>query len=306
MSGATVVVRCPACGGDLRVVLAPVPSTQWFPCPHCRSPVPVVAPRDLPPLYSWEVLPGLYPDLPRPRVPKWRVRRAAAAALIVVAVVAAGLAAGLLATGWDAAAPTHFTISGTVEQPSGGSNVPLSGARVTLSDDANQTRSTVTGFDGSFSFSGVPSGGVALNVSASGFAPATVYTFVSNAYATQATGLVIVLAPAPANGTVVALTPFPDMEQFLASVGAAALLLGIVALVAGFAAIASVRQDRPAVGVIGGAAGLLSPLTLFYLSLSSALPLLVDVSAIAAGAGAFVLAMRAMQMAQTGPAPDPD
>ncbi|MGC2788982.1 MAG: hypothetical protein WA547_02845, partial [Thermoplasmata archaeon] len=86
MATSTVYLRCPACGGDLRVVLASEPATQWFPCPHCRTPVPAVVPRDPPPLYSWEVLPGLYPALPRPRVPRWRARRAAAAALLVVAV----------------------------------------------------------------------------------------------------------------------------------------------------------------------------------------------------------------------------
>ncbi|MGC2360173.1 MAG: hypothetical protein WA691_07740, partial [Thermoplasmata archaeon] len=71
MATSTVYLRCPACGGDLRVVLASEPATQWFPCPHCRTPVPAVVPRDPPPLYSWEVLPGLYPALPRPRVPRW-------------------------------------------------------------------------------------------------------------------------------------------------------------------------------------------------------------------------------------------
>ncbi|HTW40263.1 MAG TPA: carboxypeptidase-like regulatory domain-containing protein [Thermoplasmata archaeon] len=304
MAASTVYLRCPTCGGDLRVELAAEPPTQWFPCPHCHTPVPVVAPRDLPPLYSWEVLPGLYPELPRPRVPKWRVRRAAAAALLVVAVVSAGLAAGLVVAGWEAAQPARYTISGTVVGTSG---APIPGADVTLANDANQSTSALTGFDGTFSFSNVPEGGVALNVSASGYAPATVYTFVSNVYATQSTGLEVTLSPGTAsNGTTTSLTPFPDMEQFLASVGAAAVLLGIIALVAGFAAVATVREDRPPVGVIGGAAGLLSPLTLVYLSLSSALPLLIEVTAISAGAGAFVLAMRAMQLAQTGPAPDPD
>jgi hypothetical protein len=307
MSAASVSLRCPACGTDVRVVLAPEPPTQWFPCPHCRAPIPVVVPRDPPPLYSWEVLPGLYPALPRPRVPRWRARRAAAAALLVVAVVSAGLAAGLIYASWDASQPATFSVNGTIVHVSSGTNVPLAGAEVTLTNDANRSTSTTTGFDGTFSFGNVPTGGVALNVSATGYAPIIVYTFVSNIYSTQSTGLVIQLTPGGnANGSSVALTPFPDLEQFLASVGAGAALLAMVALVAGVAAIATVRHDRPALGVVGGAAGLLSPLTLAYLSLSAALPLVEEVTAIAAGAGAFALALRAMQMGQTGPAPDPD
>jgi hypothetical protein len=307
MSASTVSLRCPACGGELRVALAAQPPTQWFPCPHCRSPIPVVAPRELPPLYSWEVVPGLYPELPRPRVPKWRVRRAAAATLLVVAVVAAGIVAGLVVAGWDAAQPARYTISGTVVGASGDSTSPLAGAVVTLVDDQNRSTTQVTGFDGGFSFANVMQGGVAINVSDSGYAPVTLYTFVSNVYVAQSSGIQIVMTPGTAsNGSVVALTPFPDMEQFLASVGGAAVLLGIVALVAGFAAVATIRDDRPAFGVLGGAAGLLSPLALVYLSLSSALPILIDLTAITAGAGAFVVAIRATQIAQTGPAPDPD
>jgi hypothetical protein len=287
-------------------VLAPQPPTQWFPCPHCHAPVPVVAPRDLPPLYSWEVYPGLYPELPRPRVPRWRLRPAAAAALVIVAVASAGIAGGLLFAGWDADQPAHYTISGTVVSGTAGGG-PVAGARVTLTNDAGQNTSALTGFDGAFSFSNVPEGGVALNVSATGYAPATLYAFVSNVYATQTTGLEIPLSPGTvSNGTSIALTPFPDMEQFLASVGAAAALLAMIALVAGFAAVATIREDRPAIGVVGGAAGLLSPLALVYLSLSSALPVLIDTTAVTAAAGAFVLALRALQLAQTGPAPDPD
>jgi len=288
-------------------VLATEPPTQWFPCPHCRVPVPVVVPRDPPPLYTWEVLPGLYPALPRPRVPKWRVRRAAAVALVVVAVVAAGLTAGLAYAAWYANQPATFTVNGTVFHASGGTDVPLAGAVVTLTNDVNQSTSQTTGFDGSFSFTGVREGGVALNVTATGYAPVTVWTFASLVYAAPTTGLGIVLTPgSAANGSTVTLSPFPDLEQFLASVGAGAVLLGIVALVAGFAAVVTLRSDRPAVGVVGGAAGLLAPLALVYLSLATALPLVMEVTAVTAGAGAFVLAMRVVQIAQTGPAPDPD
>jgi hypothetical protein len=153
----------------------------------------------------------------------------------------------------------------------------------------------------------VPSGGVTLNVSAAGYAPATVTTFVSSVYGTQATGLEIVLAPGgPGNGSTVALAPFPDLEQFVASVGSGAILFGIIAAVAGCAAVVTARADRPAAGVVGGAGGLVAPLVLAYLTLSSAFPLVEEVTAVIAGAGAFTVALRALQMAQTGPAPDAD
>lgn len=291
----------------MRVVLAPQPPTQWFPCPHCRAPMPVVVPRDPPPLYSWEVLPGLYPALPRPRVPRWKARRAAAVALLVVAVLTASFAAVLVYEGWEATRPASFTVDGTVGDAVAGFVRPLPGAEVKLTDDGNRTTSVVTGFDGSFSFRNVPSGGVTLNISAAGYSPTTVTTFVSAVYVTQATGLDVVLSPGGAsNGSSVALAPFPSLEQFVASVGSGAVLLGIITMVAGFAAIATVREDRPAIGVVGGAAGLLSPLVFFYLTLSTAFPLVTAGTAIVAAAGAFTMTLRAVQIAQTGPAPDPD
>ena len=307
MALSTVAVRCPACGTDLRVVVAAEPPTQWFPCPNCHAPMPVVVPRDPPPLYTWEVLPGLYPPMARPRVPRWRARRPVAAALLAVAVIGAALAAVLVYDGVAATQPASFVIDGTVVQNVGGLTEPVAGAQVVLTNDAGQSSSQSTSLGGGFSFSGVPPGGVTLNVTDSGFSTVTLTTFVSSVYATQAEGLEVVLtAGSSSNVTTVALAPFPDLEQFLASIGSGAVLLGIIAIVAGAAAVATVRHDRPALGVVGGAAGIVAPLVLFYLSLSSAFPLLEDLSAIVAGAGSFTLALRAVQLAQTGPAPDPD
>jgi hypothetical protein len=307
MATTSVAVRCPACGADLRVALAAQPPTQWFPCPQCHSPVPVVVPRDLPPLYSWEVLQGLYPPLNRPRVPKLRARRAVAAALIAVAVLGAGLAAVLVYEGYDASRPASFTVSGTVDREIAGVARPLPDAKVVLTNDAGQTTTVLTVLAGTFTFSNVPPGGVTLNVTANGFAAVTVTTFVSVVYLTQATGLAILLSPsASSNASSISLAPFPDLEQFVASVGSGAVLLGLIALVAGFAAVATYRDDRPALGVVGGAAGLLAPLVLFYLSLSAVFPLLEGLSAVLAAAGSFTLALRAVQMLQTGPAPDFD
>jgi Carboxypeptidase regulatory-like domain len=307
MAAAIVFVRCPACQGELRVTLAPQPPTQWFPCPHCRTPVPVVVPRDPPPLYSWEVLPGLYPALPRPRAPRWRPRRAVAAALLVTAVLAASLAAALVYDAWAGTRPGSFNVDGSINHEVNGVVAPLAGAVVVLTNEQNQSTRVLSGSDGSFSFTGVPSGGVTLNVTAGGYAPLTVTTFVSTVYAAPATDLEIVLTPGTAgNGSAVALAPFPDLEQFVASVGSGAVLLGIIALVAGVAAVATVREDRPALGVVGGAAGMLAPLALVYLSLPAVVPYVLDGTGILVAAGAFTITIRAVQMAQTGPAPDLD
>jgi hypothetical protein len=307
MATTTVAVRCPHCGSDLRVVLAAEPPTQWFPCPNCHAPMPVVVPRDPPPLYTWEVLPGLYPPMARPRVPRWRARRPVAAALLAVAVLGAALAAVLVYDGVAATEPGSFVVGGSVVQVVNGFDQPLAGAQVVLTNDANRATTQLTGPSGDFSFSGVPPGGVTLNVTETGFTGVLVTTFVSSVYATQAEGIEVVLAPGTStNVTTVTLAPFPDLEQFVASVGSGAFLLGIIAIVAGAAAVATVRTDRPALGVVGGAAGILAPVALFYLSLSSAFPLLEDLSAVVAGAGSFTLAVRAIQLAQMGPAPDLD
>ena len=235
------------------------------------------------------------------------MRRAAAAALLVVAVLSAAFAAVLVYDAWDSVRPAAFTVDGSVSHAVGAVDVPLAGATVVLTNDANQSTSVATRPDGSFSFANVPPGGVTLNVSAAGYAPVTLTTFVSSVYLGPATGLVIVLSPGgPGTGSTVSLAPFPDLEQFVASVGSGAVLLGVIALTAGVAAVATAREDRAALGVVGGAAGILSPLVLIYLSLSAAVPYVMYGTAVIAAAGAFTVAVRAVQMAQTGPAPDPD
>ena len=289
----------------MRVVLAPAPPTQWFPCPHCRTPVPVVVPREPPPLYSWEVFPGLYPALPSPRRPRRRAYWAAGVALLVVALFAAGFAAVLVYDAWQAARPASFVVDGTVGRYVDAGFEPLAGATVTLTNEENRSTTLVTGFEGTFLFSSVPPGGVTLNVSAPGYAPLSVTTFVSSVYAAPSTDLDIALTPgSPENASTVALAPFPDLEQFEASIGSGAVLLGIVVVVAGAAALATMRDERPALGVVGGAAGLVSPLVMYFLSLSVAFPLLTGATAVLAAAGAFALVLRAVRLTQSGPAAD--
>ncbi|HYA58627.1 MAG TPA: carboxypeptidase regulatory-like domain-containing protein [Thermoplasmata archaeon] len=306
MAAAPVDVRCPACGQTLRVVLASAPPTQWFPCPQCHLPVPVVVPRDPPPLFTWEVLPGLYPALPPPRIPRWRARSAVAVALAVVTVAAAAFGGLLVYWSVLAAGPSEFTVDGHVFDTTAGGPVPANGALVVLHAEGNQVLRATVGPDGSFDFRDVPAGGVVLNVSQTGYVPASVSTFVSTVYDAGTTGLSVTLTPGSGNVTVSNLSPFTDLESFLAALGGAAVVLGLVALIAGLATVATVRADRPALGVVGGSAGLLTPLALHFLSLDTIFPLALYGLSVAAAFGGFVVGLRAIEIAQTSPAAGPD
>ena len=172
MVGPATNVRCPACGAPLRVLLAPAPPTQWFPCSQCRAPVPVVVPRDPPPLYTWEVMPGLYRALPGPRIPRYRVRQLAAGALVGTAIVAAVLAGVFGYCAFLAPAPGHFSVNRTVElAPSTGGSVPAFGAQIVATVDSGATYTAATGTDGTFSFNGFPAGGVSLKITDTGSPP---------------------------------------------------------------------------------------------------------------------------------------
>jgi hypothetical protein len=295
MATPPVALRCPACGADLRAAPAPEPPTQWFPCPHCATPVPVVVPRELPPLYAWEVVPGLYPPLPIPRPRRLPVQRIVAVTLALIAVLAATVAGVLVAEGILATAPATYTVSGTVvDLRSGGGSSPAVGAQVVLMDERGTTTTMLTGAGGDFRFVGVPSGGFSLNVSQSNYAPIEVSSFVSPVYDAGSTGLTVGLAPGSSvNGTNVSLSPFPDLETFVAYLGGEAALLGLIALVGAVAAVLTARQDRPAIGVVGGAAGLGAPISLLLLSLGGIFPIVTAGVVVAGSLGAFVLTMRA-------------
>ncbi len=302
MGTSPVAMRCPTCGADLRVVLAPEPPTQWFPCPQCHNPVPVVVPREPPPLYSWEVLPGLYPALPPPRRPRVRLRRMAEVALVVIAAFALILGGLLAVLGVEALGPGQYVVSGTVTEEGPLHLGPAVGATVLLTVNGGPARSTLTDVNGHFSFSNVAPGGISVNISESAYAPVTVLTFASPVYGTATTGLSVVLSPGNAtNATTQTLSPFPDLETFVASIGSAVALLGIVALLGGWAAVVTHRRDRPAVGVVGGAGGLLAPVALFFLSLGGVFPDLVVGTAVLAAVGTFALTVRCLEIYQVGP-----
>ncbi len=304
MVGPAVSIRCPACGTPVRAVLAPYPPTQWLPCPTCHRPIPAVVPRDPPPLYTWEVQPELYPALRPPRVPRWSARRIAAGALFgvtLLAVVVAGLF-GYYAV--LAPEPGRFVASGTVDltTPSG-AVVPAVGATVTVTPETGPVRTTAAAADGTFSVAGLPTGGLAILVQAPGYSPVTVQAFVSTVFSAGATGIAVELARGTgANATTVALTPFPNLEQFVAAIAAGILVLLLVAGLAVYAALRTIRADRPALGIVGGGAGLFAPIALLDLSLASPFPLLLLAVGVGAGLGAVAIALRALQLLQSGPA----
>jgi hypothetical protein len=306
MASATVEARCPSCGQDLRATIGPVPATQWFPCPRCGAAVPVVAPRDLPPLYSWEIVPALYPLQSVARRPRWKASVVASLALVAATLLSAACAGLLGYDGYVASEPATFVVSGEVgQQLPDGSVAPLSGAQVVLYENDNQTVLTrVTGLNGSFQFSDVPAGGIELNVTgppSSGDAPLDVYTFASRSYSTQTQGLLLTLQPGtPSNTTVDALTPFPDLATLLSYAGGGAVLCGGAALAAGFGAFALRRPRGTVLGVIGSGAAVSVPAVVLILSLSSAFPVVTAAAAVAGGLGAFALVLAVAQLATQG------
>lgn len=260
----------------------------------------MVVPRDPPPLYTWEVFPGLYPPLPTPRRPRVRLRRAAQVALVGVAALGIVLGGLLVVFGAEALGPGTFVVSGTVTRSEFPIGAPsLVTVVLTTDSGAKFVNETATG---RFAFSNVPAGGISLNVTASGYAPVNVFTFASNVYNAGTTGLTIELVPgSPANATTETLSPFPDLETFVASIGSGAMMLGLVAGLGAVAAVITRRSDRPAVGVVAGAAGLLSPVALYLLSLGGVFPLVVIGTAVLGAFGAFALSTRCLELVQSGP-----
>jgi hypothetical protein len=306
MAAPTTTVRCPACGQSLRAVLAGGTATEWFPCPHCHRPVPVVLPRQPPPLYSWEVVAGLYPSLPLPRRPRWRSSSVVFAALLVVTILTLVLAGLLVYDGVRANGPGTFTIAGTVNGPGGfPGERPVAGASVVLHGENGFLSSATTDLAGRFAIAGVPAGGVNLTIRAPSYANASVVSFISSVYNASWAGLVVDLANASPAGstTYIVLSPFPDMESFLASVGAGAALLILAGTIAALAARRVARPGGGALAVLGGGAGAGAPAAFYVLALATPFPWLTLGSAVAGGAGAFVIAVAAATLARGDAAP---
>jgi len=224
-------------------------------------------------------------------------------ALVGVAAIAVVLGGVLAVLGAEALGPGSFVVSGTVVEsgPDGGI-VPAPGATVVLTTDGGQQVVQHTGAGGGFLFGRVPVGGVSLNITLPGYVPVTVATFASTVYNAGTTGLSVTLVPGSStNATAVTLSPFPDLESFVASIESGVVLFGIVALVGGAAAVVTGRSDRPAVGVVGGAAGLLAPAALYFLALGGIFPALTAGTAVLAAFGAFATTTRTIEIFQVGP-----
>ncbi len=260
----------------------------------------MVASRPLPPLYTWEVVPDLYPALPLPRRPRFRPARLAAVALVAVSVLALVLAGLLAFYGVEASAPRSFTVSGNVEGPGfGGTIQPISGAHVVLTGEAGYRAITTTSVSGAFDFAGVPSGGVNLTVTAVGYTNATVATFVSPVYDAGSTGLVIEMESGGAgNRTVTVLSPFPDLETFLATVGGAAVVFVVAGAVAIVGALRVARADAAVLGVLAGGAGAALPAVVYLLALGTPFPWFALGTAVAGGFGAFAIAIEAAALSR--------
>ncbi|MFY9716340.1 MAG: hypothetical protein WAK40_00150, partial [Thermoplasmata archaeon] len=194
-----------------------------------------------------------------------------------------------------------YTVSGVAEKVNGGVLSAAAFANVALTENGGTVVAESADAQGRFSFSGIPSGGVELNVTTANYAPSTLYTFADAVYDSGTIGLTVLLFPsAEANYTSVALAPFPNLESFLASVDGAAALLGIAAIVAGAAAIAAWRQTFRTAGVLGGGAGVAAPAALYFLGLFPALPVVAAGTAVAAGFGMFALGVTALDLYRAG------
>ncbi len=301
MFGPPVTLRCTRCGHFFGV---PTPLTvvpAWVPCPHCQQPAPVLAPREPAPLFTWEAFPHLYPSVRLPAPPSPRVGRIGAILLVVVAALLLAGAAGYLIQG-ASALPNHpYRVAGRVmaANPNGTASVPLAGAVVALRGENGFRASTVTDPAGRFDFTGVPSGGISINVTAPAYAPVTVVIFADPVYSSPTghpTNLTVDVSPGAASaGSTLEESPFPDLEQFVATVWSGTSILVLGAVVALVGAARAYRRDRPAWGAAGGVAGLIAPAGLYLLGLLGLFPLLdvlMVLVAVLGGVAAVVLAYR--------------
>ncbi|MCI4340150.1 MAG: carboxypeptidase-like regulatory domain-containing protein [Thermoplasmata archaeon] len=245
-----------------------------------------------------------------PRAPGRRLLSFVGLVLIAAALLLAGVGGFLVWSGVQALGPETFTVQGTVlaATPTPGLSVPLSGAFVNVTGESGTVATVVTNATGHFAVSGLPAGGVQVNVSAPGFDPVIVEVFVSSIYATAgaSSGLTISLAPTSDTATTtVVQSPFGSLESFLTSLGAAALILGIAAVLAAVGARSARRAERPTYAVAGGAATLLAPGALFTLGDTVAFPYLEIPTAVLAAVGALAISLAIVPLLWEARPPEP-
>jgi hypothetical protein len=310
MGSPLVTVRCTSCGRFLSAPAPTSPAPAWYACPSCARPVPVIAPHEPPPLFSWEVYPQLYPlgSPPRPFGP--RLDRAVGALLVLVTVLLAIVAGALLWQGAAALTGPGRAIGGHVYDRGGNGSAatPVPGARVNVSGEGGFRSATVTDALGAFSVPDVPSGRIVLYVNATGFAPLEVQLFASAVYSSPAGNLTnLTLVPTPGgSGTVTTLieTSFPDLENFVATVWSGTAVLGAATAVAAVGTYQLLRRGRRAWGVGAGMGGVLAPAVLFELGLPDLFPTIayLVIAPCALGiAATTVLALRLAAQAEPEP-----
>lgn len=303
MYGPPATLRCTHCGG---MFAAPSPTSRsaaWFRCPHCGRPVPVAPAREAPPLYTWEVFPQLYPSLTLPRTVGPSLERTAAVLLLLVTVLLAIAAGGFLWQGASALGSHPYTVGGTVlANPANGSAAePVGGARVNVSGENGFRASTFTDGSGRFVVRGVPAGGIAVNVTATGYAPLQLDLFANSVYSSPASSpsnlTLTTQAGGLDQGTTLVESPFPDLESFVATLWSGTTLLAVGALVAGTGLAMLVRRERAAWGVAGGSAGALAPAVLAELGVTGMFPPLTYLAVASSLAGIVAAALLALRLA---------
>jgi hypothetical protein len=290
-----VELRCPHCGARL-TAFTPFPwTTSYARCPHCASVLPFVAPRDPPPLYSWEVHPGLYPSTPFPRrTSPWR-GPTLLALLVAVTALLLTLGGAYALLGSEALGPGSVTIGGQVR-----ANSPAA-IWVEIQGENGFTRNLTT-VNGTFSIPNVPYGGVSLHAGAVGFAILEVDLFVSPVY-TSVSGspAQLSLSLTPANGssiTIVSTTEFPDLESFVASLLSATGLLWIAAAVSGLGIRAALQGGRLSGVVVGGCSAIAAPFVLPVLGIDIVNEALTAVAVVAIPVGVVILLLSLPDLAR--------
>lgn len=302
-----VPLRCPRCGNALAVPPPPTVAAGWVICPSCGVTFPVLAPRDPPPLFSWEAYPNLYPALPPPRRAGPAMRRLTVGTLLATTVLLLGLAGFLLWGGAAALGPGHFTLSGTV---AGSTGAAIPGATVSLRSEAGYNETVLADATGGFRFAGIPTGAAVLNVSAPGFQTVNVDLLFSPTYTATGAGpdgqVAVTLQHGPANPpSQVLVSPFANLETLVASLFSATVLLALAGAVAVAGTVSARQGRRPIVATAASAGAIAAPVALVLLGATAVFPLLdwVITAATALGLVAFVLTASAM--AWVGRPPDP-
>ncbi len=251
------LARCPRCGTEFHAYHPPQSrGVGWSYCPSCGQPTPILPLRDPPPLFSWEVYPELYPAPRGPRQPDPRTRRLLAGSVLVAALLLLGLAAATSTLGALSYGPYHHEVGGNVValDPVTGALVPLPGAQVNLTG-LSGPNSTTSAAGGGFSFSQVPTGEHTLGVAAPGYGPVSLELFLSPFFVSpqgNLTDLEVVLIPST-GGAVRALvsSPFPDLENYLATLLSVSVLQALAGAVGVWGAYSIARGRPPSRGVVG-------------------------------------------------------